>query len=561
MPTQPTFAGFAQVAPESSLSLPLINSCFDPHKSLKFNSKVELETTLAYELHTTRSGDNHVLAFNSCSPDYTTRFLNGEFNLVSSEGLHDVDFIATKVNSSFSINEVAVELFQQLGDDLKELENKHTHALLIITGSGLGGYRAILSALRLHHAIDVEESNGSKNTKRPICITFGCPLVGDESLQHAIAECPQWKYSFLNVVANKDPVATFFSLDTPYKPFGTFLFCTESGGHTAFEDQDSILLVLDKFTHEGNMQIYDYMNVLSSLRRKVLYRGVSELSESNSNLLRAGITLQLKEVGMLNDITNEEVGEMEKQTKLNIRKKSPYEPTKKLNEMKISLTYMEWYMTGQKRKDSGYYDGYKYPKTREEIVGQQEILKHQGRLNQYWKDIVVEKDRMPQKEGAKLRKRWLLGGNNYRRIVEPLDIAEYYKKGNINYIETNRSDHYKLIEKWFNEDKKELQSSEVKRNKAASLTEDSCFWAHVEEALISLKDLVKRGTNNAEKKLEEFEAYVMREIENFSVSPDIFLDGTSFMRWWNEYKAHKGTAAYASEFGRYMNNGSYNLYK
>ncbi|MFS7970670.1 putative carboxylesterase [Helianthus anomalus] len=504
------------------------------------------ETTLAYELHTTPSG-NTVLAFSSCSPDYTTRFLTGEFDLVPSENLQVVDFIPTKVNSSFSINKAAVELFQQLGDDLKELEHKHINSSLIITGSGLGGYLAILSTLRLHHAIDVEESNGSKKTKRPICITFGSPLIGDKDFKSAIDERPQWKSSFLNVVARKDPIASFFSSESRYKPFGTFLFCVESGGHAAFEDQDSILPVLEamKSSNDDNTQVYDYT--------KVLYLGSYELDEFNLNSLRAGIKLQLKEVDVLSDIKNDDIGKMENQAK-----KNPYEPTKKLNEMKISLTYMEWYMTGQKRKGCGYYDGYKNPKTREEIVGQQEILKHQGRLNQYWKDIVVEKDRMPQKEGAKLRKRWLWGGNNYRRIVEPLDIADYYKKGNVKYIE-NRPNHYKLLEKWLDEDK-DSNSSEVTRNKAASLTEDSCFWARVEEALILLRNMVNGGSINADKELEEFEAYVMREIESYAVSPDIFLKGSSLMTWWNGYKAYKGTA-YASEFARYMNNESYDSYK
>ncbi|KAJ0817079.1 putative carboxylesterase [Helianthus annuus] len=141
---------------------------------------------------------------------------------------------------------------------------------LIITGSGLGRYLAILSNLRLHHAIYVEELNGFKETKRPICITFRCPLVGDVAIQ-------------------------------------------QSGGHTAFEDQDSIMPILDlmRSSNTCNLQIYDYTNILSSIRRKVLCR-VSELGESNLNSLRAGITLQLREVCVLNDISNGQIGQMVK---------------------------------------------------------------------------------------------------------------------------------------------------------------------------------------------------------------------------------------------------------
>ncbi|KAJ0817078.1 putative carboxylesterase [Helianthus annuus] len=48
--------------------------------------------------------------------------------------------------------------------------------------------------------------------------------------------------------------------------------------------------------------------------------------------------------------------------------------------------------------------------------------------------MVEKKDQIPQKEGTKLCKCWLYGGTNYRRIVEPLDIAELYKNGKTNYI-------------------------------------------------------------------------------------------------------------------------------
>ncbi|XP_076931994.1 senescence-associated carboxylesterase 101-like [Bidens hawaiensis] len=522
------------------------------------------EMNSVYELSTTRSGNN-ILAF-KCSSDYTARFLSGGIDLVSSEGLPVVDFISTKLNPSFSVNEAAVELFQHLGEDLKELENKHKNTSLIITGSGLGGYLAILSTLRLHHAIDVEESNSfNKKTKRPICITFGSPVIGDASFQGAIAERPQWKSRFLNVVAKEDPVASFFSSNTPYRPFGTYLFCTESGGYTTFEDQDSILLVLDamRLWNACNLQIYDYANVWSSVRKKVLYRGLSEPNEFNLNSLRAGITLQLKEAGVLNDITDDEIGEMEKkQTKMITRKKmvNANVATKKLNDTKICLTYMEWYMKTRKTQ-GGYYDAYKNPTNDIEKRSCQEVRKIRGTLNAFWKKTVEEKDQIPQKEGTNLRKRWLYGGTTYRRMVEPLDIAEYYRMGKHNYMES-RSDHYKLLEKWSDEDKKNSKLSDGKRYRAASLTEDSCFWAHVEEAFISLRDITYewKASVNIEQKLVEFEAYVMREINNYSVSPDIFLEGSSFMKWWDEYKAHKGNV-YASEFAQYMNSKMYESYQ
>ncbi|GKC83018.1 senescence-associated carboxylesterase 101-like protein [Tanacetum coccineum] len=441
---------------------------------------------------------------------------------------------------------------------------QHTNTPLVITGCGLGGYLAILSTLQLHKVVDEEESNGKK-TKKPICITFGSPLIGDQALQRAISERPQWESSFLNVVAIKDRVACYFSSESQYKPLGTSLFCTESGGHTAFEDQDSVLAVLKAMesSDAGNMELCDYENDLKSMRRNMMYRGVSALGEVNSDCLKEGTTLQFKEINVLGIIPNNLIGEVEEKRRKMIKsKKNKFEPTKTLNEMKISLTYMEWYMKSSKAK-GGYYDGYKNPQSREEIEKQQLILRHKRKLTQYWEKIVKEKNLIPQKEGAKLRKRWLYGGTNYRRIVEPLDIAEHYKKNKTNYSDV-RPDHYKLLEKWSNEDKKDSNASEEKRNKAASLTEDSCFWAQVEDALIAVKELRDGALNNnkggIKKELEQFEAYLMLSIKNFSVSPDIFLEGSSLMEWWKEYKAYKENS-YASEFANYMKTNSYYSYE
>ncbi|GJX06213.1 hypothetical protein Tco_0194145 [Tanacetum coccineum] len=124
------------------------------------------------------------------------------------------------------------------------------------------------------------------------------------------------------------------------------------------------------------MELCDYENDLKLMRRNVLYRGVSPLSEIKSDSLKAGITLQFKEINVLGIIPNNLNGKMkEKQTRMIKSKKNKFEPTKTLNEMKISLTYMEWYMKSSKAK-GGYNNGYKNPQSREEIEKQQPILRH-----------------------------------------------------------------------------------------------------------------------------------------------------------------------------------------
>ena len=43
-------------------------------------------------------------------------------------------------------------------------------------------------------------------------------------------------------------------------------------------------------------------------------------------------------------------------------------------------------------------------------------------------------------------------------------------------------------------------------------------------------------------KLIEFENYVLDLMKNYAVSPEIFLTGISFMKWWVKYRKIKGTS-------------------
>ncbi|TKY50377.1 Senescence-associated carboxylesterase 101 [Spatholobus suberectus] len=100
---------------------------------------------------------------------------------------------------------------------------------------------------------------------------------------------------------------------------------------------------------------------------------------------------------------------------------------------------------------------------------------------------------------------------------------------------------------------KSTLGSTNKKNVEAILTFDSCFWAHAEEALLSCKELnVVKEKEETLKKLVEFEEYVYGLLKNYAVSPEIFLAQSSYMRWWNEYKAIKGTS-YSSTLASFMN--------
>ncbi|GKB47212.1 alpha/beta hydrolase fold protein, partial [Tanacetum coccineum] len=287
----------------------------------------------------------------------------------------------------------------------------------------------------------------------------------------------------------------------------------------------------------GNIEMHDYGNDLRSIKRNVLYRGVSELNELYSNPLRAGIALQFMKVGMLNNITEDMIGTLEEnQEQMITSNLNTYESMNQQNEMEISLTHIGWYMDLSRPK-GGYYDSYKNPKSKAQIENRKLIVRHHHILNEYWKRIVEEKEEIPQQESATVRMNWLYPGTAYRRIVEPLDIAEHYKMGNTNY-KANRDIHYQLLESWSNTEMIHLNS--VVEIRKTNLTTYSCFWADVEEALISLRDLSFGGSGHSAahiiQEFKVFEADVMCAINNRLLSPDIFLEGSSFMKWWISYK-------------------------
>jgi hypothetical protein len=172
---------------------------------------------------------------------------------------------------------------------------------LIITGHSLGGSVASLFTLWLLDKINLA------TTKRPLCITFGSPLIGDDGLQEAILQYSAWNSCFLHVVSDRDPVPrvlisphnpTAPELASPtneYKPFGTFLLYSELGC-ACLEDPDSVLELLMATYSEG--PVFDYKNIVQQLKGNVICKDSTKVDEWIAQPLQAGIITQLAAVGL-----------------------------------------------------------------------------------------------------------------------------------------------------------------------------------------------------------------------------------------------------------------------
>ncbi|KAI9154486.1 hypothetical protein LWI28_026948 [Acer negundo] len=465
-------------------------------------------------------------------------------------------FLCTKSNPTFAIHKAAVTLFSSFIDQLTILKNQISNSVpLIVTGHSVGGSVASLFTLWLL------ESMNKADAKRVLCITFGAPLIGDKGLQQAISRNSKWNSCFLHVAANQDLVPRLFvslspqnpnarqidSRSVAYQPFGTYLLCSESG-YTCIEDSEEVSKLLVTMGSETprnqnpsvELEIFNYTETVKQVEKIVIYQGISRLGEAEVHPLRARTILQLDAIGVKRTQQacsefNTLITNMERREKFRVLKQKVFDPDKKLNEMKVYMAYLEWYKKSMSEKE-GYYDSYKNNRFPEDM----DVKKFKKKLNDYWKKVVEEAERMPMRENAPLHIRWLYGGTNYRRMVEPLDIAEYYNKGLKNYKADGRSEHYKKLEEWLEVDlHRSKPDNRKKLNVSNSLTEDSCFWERVEEALMLCKSLRnEEGDRELTKRnLVTFEVYVMEQIKNYAVSPHIFLEKSSFMRWWGEYES------------------------
>ncbi|XP_043704900.1 senescence-associated carboxylesterase 101-like isoform X6 [Telopea speciosissima] len=471
-------------------------------------------------------------------------------------------FLQTRDNT-FSINEVAITLFRSLLQDLDLFQRlKNPSKLLIVTGHSLGGWVASLFCLWL-----LENINQS-NRNIPICITFGSPLVGDDGLRKSIHNRSGWNPRFLHIVSDSDLIPrTFLSSTTnntknSYKPFGTFLMCSPSGS-SCFNDSDSVLSLLAVTGCSELLSLMDYRKLLEDLTNQIFVtKGDSQLHELRDPL-RAGLILQLDAIGdkrMQEEDTLISAMEKRERTSYDKHKNAISNSEKKLNDVKTDMANLEWYKKICSTKVKiGYYDCYKMKHWEMDI----KAVVFKKKLTKYWKDVVDDAERKVVPLGTRL----LGGGTNYRRMVEPLDIAVYYKEGNRNYRTQGRSRHFKLLQTWLEEEERVAghKRNSNTREKAANLTEDSCFWADVEEAVILTKSLKNgealRGPGESPiEKLKKFEDYVMGLINNLAVSPEIFLEESTFMQWWNEYEKIP-ERTHRSSLANYMENKLYQNYK
>ncbi|OMP01210.1 Lipase, class 3 [Corchorus olitorius] len=466
---------------------------------------------------------------------------------------------------------------------------------VVITGHSIGGTTASLSALWL--LCHLQQYSLSSAIMPVLCITFGSPLLGNEALHRAILR-ERWGGNFCHVVSKHDilPRLLFadigpnyipkihallnfwhFCMASPhlvvtslssqlaadvedlfncvlrdmellaqaeesspsessFQPFGSYVFCCQEGA-ICLENAAAVIKMLYLMLATGfpscsindHLKYGDYIGKISS--QFLLARNLEDLPQYSSF----------------------EAGEVEIMAKDCLEKaKTGHNPNLEAAGLAIKLgkaapyrAEIEWYkaLCDEADNQMGYYDSFKL--NAGTSVRESRVNMNRHRLAGFWNSVIhmLENNKLP--HDFHRRSKWVNASQSYKLLVEPLDIADYYRKGTHrergHYLQHGRERRYEIFDKWWKD--RSVPEKEYKRSKYASLTQDSCFWAKLEEAREWLDNVrTERDVTNRNLlwlKIEEFERYANQMIENKEVSKDVLFKNSSFTRWMGDLKEFK----------------------
>ncbi|KAK2984063.1 hypothetical protein RJ640_012014 [Escallonia rubra] len=203
---------------------------------------------------------------------------------------------------------------------------------------------------------------------------------------------------------------------------------------------------------------------------------------------------------------------------------------------------IEWYKASCDDSDDqmGYYDSFKQrgASKRDFKVNMNRI-----KLAQFWDDLIGMLETNQLSHDFHKRAKYVNASQFYKLLVEPLDIAEYYRSGmhrvKGHYIKHGRDKRYEIFDKWWGA-KKVFDEESNKRSTFASLTQDSCFWARLEEAREWLEIVRTEGDTRKLcmlwENIDKFEQYARRMVEKKEVSIDVLARNSSYSLWIEELK-------------------------
>jgi len=167
-----------------------------------------------------------------------------------------------------------------------------------------------------------------------------------------------------------------------------------------------------------------------------------------------------------------------------------------------------------------------------------------------WDEIVDMLRRYQLPDNFECRAEWVKLGTGYRCLVEPLDIANYYRHAKNEdtgpYLANGRPKRYAYTQRWL---------EHAQRVRAGSRSE-SCFWAMVEEMRLESKPF-----DEVRERVVKLESEVLQWLADGKLGGDALLEGSTFVGWWKalpvQHRLGSCIAGYMNGEVKVVNTNSY----
>ncbi|MED6135463.1 defense response [Stylosanthes scabra] len=320
---------------------------------------------------------------------------------------------------------------------------------------------------------------------------------------------------------------------SPYKPFGTFIFGAADPS-VVVRNSDAVLQLLFYTARVSDLsEAYDVSK--KSILQHLKYEAELQHSFENFNVVYLD---QLEEIPLSADGSNrlttstalDSLG-LDTRARLCLRAAGERQKKKKQNEEKVNKEFNEKALASMKHlKDYkamceiGYYDAFKVHKDERDFNANVKRLELAG----VWDEIMEMLKRYELPDEFESKGEWIERGTSYRALVEPLDVANYYRhfkdKDGGPYLDRgSRPKRYRYIQRWLEHGEK-IRSEED--------YSESCFWAELEELRKNANDKYGYSFEDVKERVLKLETHIKAWFEKGNLDKDVLLEGSTLVNWW-----------------------------
>jgi enhanced disease susceptibility 1 protein len=197
----------------------------------------------------------------------------------------------------------------------------------------------------------------------------------------------------------------------------------------------------------------------------------------------------------------------------------------------------EYKTTCEINNGKGYYDAFKVQKEAKDFQANVKRLVLAG----VWDEIIEMLKRYELPDEFEGKREWIVLGTKFRRLVEPLDIANYHRhlknEDTGPYMNKARPKRYRYTQRWL-EHANRLPKEEIT---------ESTFWAEVEELCSWISN--NKPFEDVKERVLKLEQDIKKWTDKEELTKDVFLKDPTFIKLWETLPhEHKSTSCISTLF-------------